>query len=1579
MRVWKFLSGVLLVVAGVFAVAAQSGVFNRDLPIPFFGDFPLKLENLRTESWQQAQLGLDSARLVLKEDGVGVVTVDLGNSKKADAFLGLSLQILSHKAFRGSLTEHLSISASNDGRDWTKLVLAADGRGKELTNGYLLSGFQAQCMRPYRFLAVRIDGITAKQYWQFQLAGLVLRVNGEAESGTVKEAPRGKPFESVSPAVGARILLKLHTLGQGKAKLHFCADGVEVASRWHDGKADNGGWRERTVEVWSDNPFKKLEIAAAAEPEWAVKIEKVEFITNRSAYELKTLGPVPLYHLAVDEKRCRVDRVYASYLQDRDAVASDDFSRVKWGSTPLSEQGFRGPNWNAYTILREPGREVLAALYRFRAAADFDPENEEIRLTLPQSAFVTTVYLDGKKIAESHEGFLPVSFLLGREFGSRREHEIIIKVAGYRFATDAQGKVLFPIGAMAPWTCGITQPPVLERQPKLRAEEIFVHSTSDSVLIDAEIRNRTAILRSGTADVVIFGPDGGYVFHKKVPFRVEADGAQKIEVEFPAGGKLRKWDIGEPNLYFARIELDSGDAKTASEPVHFGWRTIEVRGDSLYLNGRKIRLKGPWAHIGEWTFQRSWQGRRLDDRELFEALLANGMNAGRLHCQPFNRAFYDAADEAGFLVIAEAALAHRPANQASLDHIDRFVRTLRNHPSIVIWSGSNEFEHWITPRPEKTMDFLLEVQRHIKALDPTRPVQHSGFGDAWGKLDIYSIHYPADSKGFPRTLYWTRNPEILPNKLYRENFSRFNPVGKKPLAYGEERIPVNKVDLSMLFGEQALRARFANKPEGVDSAQRMLARDWALRTRAEREQNVLLICPNVFYLGLDSEFVKQLAKEFRSAGVYPKFRDPVLPAGESSVFPVVLFEDSGKPFSGSVRLELVSDGATLAEARLPFESGGGTLVETGVSLAVPAISGDRQQAVLVTRTFDGNGKEVFRDDSEFLIMARPELSPLNRTLHAWGDTGKLTGFATKYGVKLLPVSSPEQLRGMTRPTLWISSGVSEDELRKYAKTLADLVGDGTRVILDAGAHGAMCLPSDAIWNGDSEAISCIGFVRGSHPVTIGTDDLELRYWGKDLSLTSGVTGKPEHGNFRILVDGGGNCSETYLWELPYGKGSYLVNHLKLLDHADELPQAAALLHRLFGYALGTLPEALQDGAVLGSKDDFTAGLLLDLGWKPAAELPNDPTLAVTGAAVEKLGVARVAELAAGRRNVLLLNVPEKQIPALAVALTGTPLGTGKATLSKDDHFYFQGRKNPVYDGLSSADLNWAKRAELSFRLIPEKPLESGIAHGADACFRKPDGGVVLFLNLPLDRDVPSAGIRSRFLSQLSTNLGVRLAAKKLKNQDLSAVRNTPIELDVVANASRECYFGKSFPSGNVNLCGVPFRLPVTSEAKSANFFRFNARSKFRDKPEFDTPVDRFTETTPDRVVLPLDRVQAESIFFLHAATRNWKLERFRSGDRVGEYRVLFEDGSFARIPLLFGINLGCVRGSLEPVPRARLAGIWPMPPNGDGETAAAFVFEWENPNPEKKIKGIELANGCNVPHDLLLFAITIREPVIRFQ
>ena len=241
--------------------------------------------------------------------------------------------------------------------------------------------------------------------------------------------------------------------------------------------------------------------------------------------------------------------------------------------------------------------------------------------------------------------------------------------------------------------------------------------------------------------------------------------------------------------------------------------------------------------------------------------------------------FYDAADEAA------SCLSPKPPSAIVLPrkrhHAVEFVRHLRNHLDRHL-VRLNEFEHWISPRPQATMDFLVNMQELIHENDPSRrPVQHSGFGDANGKLDLVNIHYPAEGAGIPTRLYWTRNPQQLLQRNYKHNITTFNPIGKKPILYGEELIPGLK-DTSLHYGEPALRDFYAAKDgneSARDKAYRRLARIWTFHARAEREQNIAMISPNIFYIGLDSIFVQLLTKEFANAGAYPVFPQPVVIAG----------------------------------------------------------------------------------------------------------------------------------------------------------------------------------------------------------------------------------------------------------------------------------------------------------------------------------------------------------------------------------------------------------------------------------------------------------------------------------------------------------------------------------------------------------------------------------------------------------------------------------------------------------------------------------------------------------------------------
>ncbi|MCA9241268.1 MAG: hypothetical protein KDA37_13755, partial [Planctomycetales bacterium] len=150
------------------------------------------------------------------------------------------------------------------------------------------------------------------------------------------------------------------------------------------------------------------------------------------------------------------------------------------------------------------------------------------------------------------------------------------------------------------------------------------------------------------------------------------------------------WSAETPHLYTARFRLLDGDQVVHETSERFGFRTIEVRkGDGIYVNGKRITLKGVNRH----SF-RPESGRALSiaqNREDAELLKEMNCNAVRTSHYPPDAAFLDAADELGLYVIDEL-----PGWQASYSThageplVREMVERDRNHPSILFWSNGNE-------------------------------------------------------------------------------------------------------------------------------------------------------------------------------------------------------------------------------------------------------------------------------------------------------------------------------------------------------------------------------------------------------------------------------------------------------------------------------------------------------------------------------------------------------------------------------------------------------------------------------------------------------------------------------------------------------------------------------------------------------------------------------------------------------------------------------------------------------------------------------------------------------------------------
>ncbi|KAB8291473.1 Glycosyl hydrolases family 2, TIM barrel domain-containing protein [Bifidobacterium avesanii] len=210
-----------------------------------------------------------------------------------------------------------------------------------------------------------------------------------------------------------------------------------------------------------------------------------------------------------------------------------------------------------------------------------------------------------------------------------------------------------------------------------------------------------------------------------------------IEAEGPAGRELRVtvpsarlWSPDEPNLYLCRLTLlDPAIGAALDEHVErIGIRTLTCdarRG--LRINGVRVPLNGGCVHhdngiLGAATWDQA-EFRRA------RILKAAGFNAIRSAHNPLSKAFLDACDEVGLLVMDEAfdmwwmhKTSHDFAGRFRDDwdrELSAMVRKDRNHPCVVLYSIGNEIADTKSPRAAV---MARRMVRRIRELDGTRPV-----------------------------------------------------------------------------------------------------------------------------------------------------------------------------------------------------------------------------------------------------------------------------------------------------------------------------------------------------------------------------------------------------------------------------------------------------------------------------------------------------------------------------------------------------------------------------------------------------------------------------------------------------------------------------------------------------------------------------------------------------------------------------------------------------------------------------------------------------------------------------------------
>jgi beta-galactosidase len=235
-----------------------------------------------------------------------------------------------------------------------------------------------------------------------------------------------------------------------------------------------------------------------------------------------------------------------------------------------------------------------------------------------------------------------------------------------------------------------------------------------TIQVETTIENQGLVSSGCTASSYITDRDGNRLGRSpEQPITLAVNGriasTQKINITAP-----HLWSLEDPYLYRV-ISVVRQNGKVIDSVKHrFGIRTVEIKSNGVFLNGKYVKLKGTNNHQDH-----AGIGSALPDYlQHYRIRLLKGMgsNAYRTSHNAPTPELLDACDSLGMLVLDEQRLLN--SSPEYMEQFEKLLRRDRNHPSVFLWSIGNE-EGWIqtTTTGKRIAQTLLAKQ---KELDPTR-------------------------------------------------------------------------------------------------------------------------------------------------------------------------------------------------------------------------------------------------------------------------------------------------------------------------------------------------------------------------------------------------------------------------------------------------------------------------------------------------------------------------------------------------------------------------------------------------------------------------------------------------------------------------------------------------------------------------------------------------------------------------------------------------------------------------------------------------------------------------------------------
>lgn len=351
------------------------------------------------------------------------------------------------------------------------------------------------------------------------------------------------------------------------------------------------------------------------------------------------------------------------------------------------------------------------------------PKAHALRLAFGGVSHTGIVYIDGKRIANHYDGYVPWDVVVtGLAEG---EHELVVEVEN----TFGKHSALHTVADH--WTSGgITRPVELQAVPAVFIDKIFATPvrTGKSWRLDVRVALRNVSGKSLKRRVVVsLGRARLDLGEVTVPGRAAKEAAGSFKRL-----AVKPWSAQRPQLYHLTAELLDGQNVVDDLVDRVGFRHIAIRGTKLLLNGKPLRLRGYNRHEYHGQFGAALPAEVLaGDVQLLKDL---GCNFIRTSHYPNDIRFLDLCDSMGIYVWEETnstsvSFKHPKYRRQITACAETMVGWHFNHPCIVIWATLNECDAK-TPSGRREHGRMLNL---LRKLDGSRPVTYASC--AW-KEDI---------------------------------------------------------------------------------------------------------------------------------------------------------------------------------------------------------------------------------------------------------------------------------------------------------------------------------------------------------------------------------------------------------------------------------------------------------------------------------------------------------------------------------------------------------------------------------------------------------------------------------------------------------------------------------------------------------------------------------------------------------------------------------------------------------------------------------------------------------------------------